>query len=362
MGGVAGAPGPSSQPRKAAGPAGRPGSIVLLHGPATLQFWVLSKSVNSWEAGGSPIVLLPPTGPEKQREGDGYLVPPPQFNQSGLLMSPHHRVKGQREPSARFSRWPAPVWLITGLGLVPRLGALGAGWRPSVGVPRWPPLAGLPPGNRLGSPTLPGAPPAQPGPAEQIATCRGPRQGPRQHPALLLQDAMMGMGLRGGRGSGGGGSWQGLIPSAGLCARLCSRCRVPGKQVLVGAAQPPTAASAFPQQSPCKPRYIPARSLQPHGRCTGCSAIPARNGGRGVGVASLPVPQFPQSLAAPGTPGAGIWPYLDSGLTCPPRHPQLGTPLGWHVLSHGAFPPGIPAFPIKGRLLPSPAALDLMSS
>lgn len=54
-------------------------------------------------------------------------------------------------------------------------------------------------------------------------------------------------------------------------------------------------------------------------------------------------------------------PELGAGMS--PTSP-VGDPaeLGWHGLSHGTFPPGIPAFPIKGRLLPSPAALDLMSS
>lgn len=130
--------------------------------------------------------------------------PPPQFNQPGLLVSPDCRVKGQREPLARFSRRPAPVWLITGLGLAPRLGALGAGWRPSVRAPCWPP-----PQEPAGLPNTAAGPPNSAGTCPANCNLLGPLTqslaGPRRQPRLLLQDALMGMGTGKGWVRGWGG-------------------------------------------------------------------------------------------------------------------------------------------------------------
>lgn len=191
-------------------------------------------------------------------------------------------------------------------GAVPRLGELWAGWRPSFGVPQW-----GPPGPALTPLGTPRESLSQPG-------------GPRQHQGGC--DGA-GEGLGGGRG-------------LGVLTGVNSLCRD-----LLQVSHPGRAGSAL-----CR-ALANLRTSQASPSLPGYPSLPACT----KGVPALLWPHFPQIPAVPGTPRAGIWPHQGSGLACPPR-PRSGAlaALGRHVLSQGAFPPGIPVLPSKAAL-PSPA-------
>lgn len=213
-------------------------------------------------------------------------------------MSPTLGVRGQRGPAACFSRLPALLCLITSLGPVPRLGVLEARWRPSRGAPHCPPTM-----RTSSAPT----------------TTKGPSQtGPlKSHPP----SSALGLCLN----SWGGGSQGPPRSSApqGSDPALPQELR-PGEQVLHRAA---SHSQRVPTAEPVRtsPRHQPHPA--PHGW------LPCR--------ASVS-PQAPKT------------PFFGPVRGCPCR-PHAGTPRRRRALSHGALPPGIPAFPIKGRVLPSAA-------
>lgn len=148
------------------------------------------------------------------------------------------------------------------MGLVPRLGALGARRRPSVGAPHWPPLWAP-----TGLPDTAGGCPGSAGTCR--ANCDLPEPPTRCHGGTHIPRAAT-RHRDGGWGGGCGGVGEGLGVLAGVNPRGWARLQVTqGKQVLLCAAQPPTAASAFPRLSPGKPRRTPGPSQRLRGLCTG---------------------------------------------------------------------------------------------
>lgn len=158
-----------------------PGSTILLHGPATLQFRELLKSVNSWAARESPepqgwtdTPSYPVLGSSTLSSSPASLTP--QFIQSRCPRPGPARALGSYFPSA------APGWVIAGLGLFPGWQCLGPGGGQALGS-----LSGLSPGPALAPLGIP-------------RELQSPAWGAKAAP----EDVVMGLGRDWGVGEGQG--------------------------------------------------------------------------------------------------------------------------------------------------------------